>query len=139
MFVAHSEPLRPRVEALVTRVADRRIRVETVRVETTVRLVVRADVLFAFDSARLGAAAHVPLDAVRVQAAGRCVDITGFTDSRGTGAYNLELSRRRAEAVRAALGMGCAAVDGRGEADPVASNETAAGRARNRRVEIRLG
>lgn len=69
--------------------------------------------------------------------------ITGFTDSTGGSAYNLELSRRRAEAVASALvaeGVSSArlTVAGRGASDFVASNDTAAGRAANRRTEIAL-
>ena len=69
--------------------------------------------------------------------------ITGFTDSTGGRAYNLDLSRRRAEAVASALvaeGVSSArlTVAGRGASDFVASNETAAGRAANRRTEIAL-
>ena len=57
--------------------------------------------------------------------------------------YNLKLSLRRAEAVRDYLaGLGVKAkkmkVSGAGEANPVASNSTNAGRAKNRRVEIEV-
>ncbi len=67
--------------------------------------------------------------------------IEGHTDSRGAESYNEDLSRRRAEAVRNALiangitGDRVEAV-GRGEAFPVASNDTRAGQQQNRRVEI---
>jgi outer membrane protein OmpA-like peptidoglycan-associated protein len=71
----------------------------------------------------------------------RTVRIEGHADSRGADAYNEVLSQRRAESVRAAL-IG-AGVDparltavGMGEALPVASNSTAAGRQQNRRVEV---
>lgn len=71
----------------------------------------------------------------------RNVMIEGFTDSRGTESYNLDLSERRAEAVQAALvsaGIDRSRVRARGygESYPVASNETDAGRQLNRRVEI---
>lgn len=71
------------------------------------------------------------------------VQVEGFTDSTGSPATNEALSARRAEAVRAALiGQGVAGdrVDDRGlgEAYPVASNDSAAGRQMNRRVEIVL-
>ncbi len=67
--------------------------------------------------------------------------IEAFTDSQGEAAANLALSQRRADAVKAALvaaGIGAARVQARGlgEARPVADNRLAAGRARNRRVEI---
>lgn len=71
----------------------------------------------------------------------RKLTIEGHTDSVGSEAFNLGLSQRRADAVRAALAS--RGVDGSristaglGKARPVASNETAEGRQRNRRVEI---
>jgi outer membrane protein OmpA-like peptidoglycan-associated protein len=71
----------------------------------------------------------------------RTVLIEGHTDSRGSESYNLELSQRRADSVRNALigaGVDPARINARGlgEAMPVASNETAAGRQQNRRVEV---
>ena len=71
----------------------------------------------------------------------RRVSIEGHTDSTGSEGFNLELSQRRAEAVRDALidrgvsGRRLEAV-GLGEAYPIASNDTDAGRRQNRRVEI---
>lgn len=67
--------------------------------------------------------------------------IEGHTDSQGGAEANLKLSQRRAAAVRDALvaaGMTPARVQavGRGDSQPVASNDSASGRARNRRVEI---
>ena len=72
----------------------------------------------------------------------RRVRVEAYTDSSGSDAYNQALSQRRADAVRQYLvGAGIAAdrVDavGMGEADPVASNATKQGRARNRRVELK--
>lgn len=69
------------------------------------------------------------------------VVIEGHTDSVGTEEYNDALSERRADAVAAALmrrGVSSDSVRaiGRGKAYPVATNETAAGRQQNRRVEI---
>lgn len=69
------------------------------------------------------------------------VDINGYTDNRGKDQYNLKLSQRRAEAVRAYLiGKGVAAdrltAKGFGETRPVADNKTEAGRFKNRRVEL---
>jgi outer membrane protein OmpA-like peptidoglycan-associated protein len=72
---------------------------------------------------------------------GTKVMIEGHTDSRGSDAYNEELSRRRAQAVADALsfrGIDRSRVEavGRGETLPVASNDDAGGRQQNRRVEI---
>lgn len=71
------------------------------------------------------------------------IDVTGHTDSTGTDAINQPLSERRAAAVADYLqyqGVQRArmAVRGYGAQFPVASNDTDAGRAQNRRVEIRL-
>ena len=71
----------------------------------------------------------------------RKVLIEGHTDSRGSERYNLKLSQRRANAVKQALverGIEPERIiaKGYGEAYPVASNSTAAGRQQNRRVEI---
>lgn len=69
------------------------------------------------------------------------VEVAGYTDAASSIAYNLTLSQRRAETVRAYLiKHGIAAerltARGYGEAQPVADNKTAAGRAKNRRVEL---
>ena len=69
--------------------------------------------------------------------------IVGHTDSVGTDAYNLDLSQRRAVAASAylqSLGVPAARLKtaGKGESEPVQSNDTEEGRARNRRVEIAI-
>lgn len=71
----------------------------------------------------------------------RRVMVEGFTDSQGSDAYNVELSQRRAEAVKQQLenlGVPDERIETRahGEAYPVADNSTPAGRQQNRRVEI---
>jgi len=71
------------------------------------------------------------------------IQIFGYTDSDGTDEYNLGLSRDRAAAVKTYLiGKGLAAsrftTTGMGEADPIASNETADGKSQNRRVEFAI-
>ncbi|MBL9103211.1 MAG: OmpA family protein [Myxococcales bacterium] len=70
------------------------------------------------------------------------IEIVGHTDDRGQREKNVDLSRRRAEAVRDYLvGKGVAAERltprGAGPDQPVADNRTAAGRAQNRRIEFR--
>lgn len=69
------------------------------------------------------------------------VEVAGHTDSTYSAAFNLELSQRRAEAVRAYLAKKGVLAErltarGYGEAEPVADNRTAAGRLQNRRVEL---
>lgn len=71
------------------------------------------------------------------------VSIQGHTDSVGSDAYNQRLSEHRAVAVAdylraGGISSGRMSTVGRGESDPVASNETAGGRAQNRRVEFRI-
>jgi outer membrane protein OmpA-like peptidoglycan-associated protein len=71
----------------------------------------------------------------------RTVVIEGHTDSLGGCGYNHGLSQRRADAVRSFLvarGIGARRIIalGKGESDPVASNQTAAGRECNRRIEV---
>lgn len=71
----------------------------------------------------------------------RHILIEGHTDSSGSSSYNVELSRLRAESVRSVLVAGGVSPDriethGYGKTRPIASNATAAGKARNRRVEI---
>ena len=70
------------------------------------------------------------------------VKIVGHTDSDGADAANLDLSKRRAAAVKNemvktfAIGADRLITDGAGESQPVSSNSTAAGKAQNRRVEF---
>lgn len=71
------------------------------------------------------------------------VEVAGYTDSQGAAEYNEGLSMRRAQTVHDYLvSKGIAddrmSVRGYGEADPIASNETAEGRAKNRRVTLRI-
>ncbi|MGP3929659.1 OmpA family protein [Nonomuraea sp. KM88] len=126
---------------------------ESVTNETSGRertITVAADVLSAFDKATLTGKAKSRLaqaaELLKAEAAGKPVKIDGYTDTKGSDSYNLELSRERADAVRDALGELVPdtdfAVAGHGEEDPVAPNvlpdggDNPKGRARNRRVEI---
>jgi len=87
-----------------------------------------------------------PLLAAAAEAIGRLppgtrIAIRGHTDVTGSAAANLVLSRRRAQAVRAALvALGvpeqALSAQGLGDAHPVADNATEAGRFRNRRIEF---
>lgn len=73
----------------------------------------------------------------------RSITIAGYTDDKGQDAANLALSQKRADSVKAYLeSQGVPpprlVSEGRGESNPTASNDTAEGRANNRRVEITL-
>jgi len=102
---------------------------------------------FSFDSDVLTPGAQSRLQAILGLLSGKAwyLRLDGHTDSRGSKAYNVNLSRRRASAVRrylAAHGIQPQQMEIRayGESQPVASNKTEAGRAKNRRVEVwRLG
>jgi OOP family OmpA-OmpF porin len=102
-------------------------------------------VYFEYDSAVLAAESRSVLDRVAASLIDWPevrVQVEGHTDSKGREAYNLALSRRRAEAVRTHLiergvAAGRVSVEGYGESRPVDDNGTESGRARNRRVELR--
>jgi outer membrane protein OmpA-like peptidoglycan-associated protein len=73
----------------------------------------------------------------------RKVRVDGHTDAIGEDAFNMDLSRRRAEAVVAYMvGRGVAperlTSEGFGESQPIADNRTEEGRAKNRRVELTI-
>ena len=73
----------------------------------------------------------------------RTLIAVGHTDAIGTDGYNQSLSIRRVEAVKAYLvskgvPAGQIRTEGKGESQPVASNQTRDGRAQNRRVEIEV-
>ena len=97
---------------------------------------------FAFDKAELTSAHRGILIDVAGKLSGKeNLEIVGHTDSKGSKAYNQKLSERRAQAVADFLRTfgvkNNMSVSGMGETQPVADNATDAGRAQNRRVEIR--
>ncbi|HKE96113.1 MAG TPA: OmpA family protein, partial [Povalibacter sp.] len=102
------------------------------------------DVLFDTGKATLKPGAYATIDRLAEalkEDSGRKVMIEGHTDSVGSDDYNQVLSENRARSVQAALmergvpGDQISAV-GKGEGFPVASNDNAAGRQQNRRVEL---
>lgn len=102
-------------------------------------LVEPADTLFDADSARLTAESTARLARFFRKAQAFGYAIHGHTDSRASEAKNQRLSQRRAEAVgdvARAVGAPVQTEIGFGGRHPVASNQTAAGMAQNRRVEI---
>jgi OOP family OmpA-OmpF porin len=114
---------------------------------TPVADIVALHILFAFDSAELSPET-IPTVKILGEALNNpelktsCIRIEGHTDSIGAEEYNLTLSQRRAQSVVQYLvkHMGVAEeqliVVGKGENEPVADNDTEAGRQRNRRVQI---
>ncbi len=77
------------------------------------------------------------------ECAGLPLEVQAFTDSRGAESLNLSLSEKRAQAVvealvRVGIDSSLLSAKGFGEANPIASNDTAEGRARNRRIAIQV-
>ena len=108
-------------------------------------LLVLDNVEFEFNSADLAPATLGTLNEVGQALTTRpeaSVEIQGHTDAVGAAAYNMQLSQRRADAVREYLlanfdlNPDQLTAQGFGEADPIASNDTDEGRARNRRVQF---
>jgi OOP family OmpA-OmpF porin len=108
------------------------------------QVVVLEDVNFEFDKATLRPEAYQTLDQAVETLKGwgeGTVEIGGHADSRGSDAYNMELSLRRAESVRDYLvSKGIPAerlvTKAYGESQPIADNNTDIGRFKNRRVEL---
>lgn len=113
---------------------------------TSEKVTFAADAFFDFDKSVLKPDGKAKLDDLTSKLQGMNLEViiaVGHTDSIGTDAYNQKLSVRRAEAVKAYLvSKGIEAnrvyTEGKGKKQPVASNKTAAGRAKNRRVEIEV-
>ncbi len=112
---------------------------------SALRFTLDGAVLFTHDSNDLLPAAKAALDTLAAQIADANLSafrVVGHTDATGSDAYNMTLSRERAAAVRDyfasldSLASVSISSEGRGETDPVASNETEEGRELNRRVEI---
>ncbi len=112
-----------------------------------VKVSVALNVFFEFDSDKILSDYYDDLDklgeALKLpQYAGYRVQIEGHTDSVGPASYNQNLSERRAASVKrylvqkAAIDPARLIVKGYGENQPIASNETVEGRAKNRRVEV---
>jgi outer membrane protein OmpA-like peptidoglycan-associated protein len=108
------------------------------------QVVMPEGILFATGSAAVSGAAQNDLYAVARnlnQYPNSRVEVVGHTDNTGSAALNMDLSQRRAQSVAgilSAAGVSSSRLvaTGAGFNQPIASNDTAAGRAQNRRVEI---
>lgn len=125
-----------------------------IRVTDTATIVdLPADALFEFDKADLTPGAEAELqkaaELIRKAPPG-AIEVIGHSDAKGDDGYNLRLSEKRARTVadwfagQVGVRQRTFRVSGKGETDPIAANQTAdgkddaAGRARNRRVEVVL-
>jgi len=119
------------------------IEVERLKNEN-LKITMNSEISFAYNSAQLTPAFHNTLDKVADilnRYPRSSIQITGHTDSRGSAAYNQQLSQQRAESVKYYLadrGVDARRIvtEGRGESQPRASNATEAGMQLNRRVEM---
>ena len=120
--------------------------VEVQRQGDTINLVVPSAISFATNSAQLTPNFYESLNKVAASLRDypdSTVQIVGHTDSTGAAAYNQPLSVNRANAVVVYLSAQSVAPErmqalGMGASQPIADNKTAAGRAQNRRVEIKI-
>jgi OOP family OmpA-OmpF porin len=110
------------------------------------RTIILDDVLFDFDKSTIKPEAAKILDrlvAFMQENKASSVALSGHTDSIGTEAYNQKLSERRVASVRdyvvkKGVEPGRISGQGFGETKPIADNKTKEGRAKNRRVEIKV-
>ncbi len=115
-------------------------------VPSSEKITFEADTFFDFDKSVLKPAGKTRLSDLASKLQGIDIEVvvaTGHTDSVGSDAYNMKLSLRRANAVKAFLVSKGIPADriftaGKGESSPVASNKTREGRAKNRRVEVEV-
>lgn len=120
--------------------------VQVIEESDSIRLVMPGNITFRTDSADINSSFYPVLNSVAKvlkKYNNSTVMVSGHTDSTGSAEYNLNLSRQRAQSVASYLqGQGVAAsrfeVLGMGSSNPIASNSTADGRAKNRRTEIKI-
>ena len=120
--------------------------VAAVAVPSSEKITFEADTFFDFDKSVLKPAGKTKLNDLASKLQGIDIEVvvaTGHTDATGSEAYNIKLSLRRANAVKAFLVSKGIPADriftaGKGEGSPVASNKTRDGRAKNRRVEVEV-
>ena len=120
--------------------------VQVVESDDSIRLIMPGNITFRTDSADINSSFYPVLNSVAKvlkKYSNSTVMVSGHTDSTGSAEYNLALSKSRAQSVAAYLqGQGVKSsrfeVLGMGSSNPIASNADAAGRAQNRRVEIKI-
>ena len=120
--------------------------VQVVESDDSIRLIMPGNITFRTDSADINSSFYPVLNSVAKvlnKYSNSTVMVSGHTDSTGAADYNLALSKSRAQSVAAYLqGQGVKSsrfeVMGMGSSNPIASNSDAAGRAQNRRVEIKI-
>ena len=120
--------------------------VSVTRIGNNITLNMPGNITFATNSADLNAGFFDVLNSVALvvnEFNQTVIEVAGHTDNTGTDQYNQQLSERRAAAVAAYLGTRNVRQDriitvGEGEARPIATNDTEAGRQQNRRVELTL-
>jgi len=124
---------------------QRRNQIEIQRLQNeNLKITMNSEVSFGYNSAQLTPSFHTTLNKVAdilSRYPRTTIKIIGHTDNKGSDRYNLRLSEERAQAVKWYLmDRGMASnriqIEGRGESQPRASNDTEAGRQLNRRVEM---
>ena len=120
--------------------------VEVVREGDNLRLVMPSNITFATDQSYISTGFNDTLNAIAKvmnKYEKTYLSVEGHTDSTGQDSYNMNLSRERAQSVKAYLAnqdimAARISTSGFGETRPIATNDTANGRAQNRRVEIQI-
>jgi outer membrane protein OmpA-like peptidoglycan-associated protein len=116
------------------------------RVGEGIKVTFDSGILFAFDSAEIQGEAEANLTEfanTMEDFEGSNILIVGHTDAKGPADYNQKLSEERARSaanylIRQGLSGNRIETTGKGESEPVATNETEAGRQQNRRVEVAI-
>ena len=120
--------------------------VEVVREGDNLRLVMPSNITFATDQSYISTGFNDTLNAIAKvmnKYEKTYLSVEGHTDSTGQHSYNMNVSRERAQSVKAYLAnqdimAARISTSGFGETRPIATNDTANGRAQNRRVEIQI-
>lgn len=135
------------VQQTATRITTLETRVSSINLNDNYTAAETQTVTFPVNSSTLSSQARSTLDSltssISGQRTGFMVELQGYTDNTGSEQYNINLSQRRAEAVTRYLvsknvPLFRISIIGLGEEMPVANNNTSAGKAQNRRVEVKV-